>query len=38
VTPFQEQQAVPFFQELRIPEGSRVIPALKARRPASSSG
>ncbi|KAJ4917152.1 hypothetical protein Rs2_02702 [Raphanus sativus] len=24
VIPFQEQQAVPFFHELRIPEGSRV--------------
>ena len=38
VIPFQEQQAVPFFHELRMPEGSLVIPDLKARRPASSSG
>lgn len=37
MTPYQEQK-VPFFQELRMPEGSGVIPDLKAKRPASSSG
>ena len=38
MTPNHEQQSLPFFQLLRIPRGSSVMPALKDKRPASSSG
>ena len=37
VTPSQVQQSVPGFHELSMPDGSELIPDLKANRPVSSS-
>lgn len=36
-TPFHLQQSEPVFHEVRMPDGSDVIPDLKAKRPFSSS-